>query len=252
MTRVEKQADVKKQLEDVKGEVVKQVKQSTRKRKPWMACGLLLVAAIAGLFLWIGWVIASTGLVTIPLLSTLAFKDPEPTRVVEPGVSAEVYMEEWFTTLLTTRLVQGGGVIQDKGFSLTLPEESLTSSMRNLLAESQMEMIQHEQVQVLIEPDQVMELFVPLEVNGKRTAATLMITLGATDGATSVQLNEIQIGSYRLPKFVIAAFLTPTIERELQDVNARLSGYVDITTLSTQQGDLLLEGELIAEVESPL
>lgn len=252
MARVEKQADMRKQLEDVKGEVVKQVKSSTRKRKPWLGCGVLVVVAILGLILWIGWAIASTGLVSMPVLSALAFKQPEPTRVVEPGVSAETYMEEWFTTMLTTRLVQGGGIIQDRSFSIELPETVLTASLRNLLAGSQMQMIQHEGVQLLIEPEQTMELFVPLEVNGNTTAAKIELTLDVTNGAVAVQPEEIQLGSYRVPTFVVTAFLLPTIERELQDMNAQLGGYVEITTLSTQQGELLLGGELIAEVESPL
>lgn len=251
MSRIEKQADIKKQLEQVKGEVVSQVKQSTRKRKPWLACGVLMLLAVCGTILWFLWNIAATGLVSVPVLSALAYKSPVPTRVVEPSISAGVYMEEWFATHVTQQLVQGGGQLLDREFSLELREGSLTTSARDLVAHSQVDFIGSE-VQVVVLEENEMELFVPLTWNDQDSVVFAKVELAADQGALSVQPTHIQVGSLRLPNFIVATFIVPNLERELRDINTQLGDYAQISEVQTTDGSLQLSGEITADVESPL
>lgn len=251
MSRIEKQADIKQQLEQVKGEVVKQVKHSTRKRKPWLACGVLLFLSVMGLILWFVWNVAATGLVQVPVLSALAYKQPEPTRVVEPGLSAGAYMEEWFATHVTQQLIEGEGEFRNRSFTLELSESSLTTSARDLVSESQMDFI-GSNVQVALLEESLIELFVPITWNGQDSVVLANMELTVVDGMLSVQPDQIQVGSLRLPTFVIATFILPNVERELRDVNAQLGGYASISEIQTSEGVLTLKGEITAEVESPL
>lgn len=248
MARVEKQADVKKQLEQVKGEVVKQVKQSTRTRRPWLACGVLTLLALGGIVLWGLWMIAATGLVHIPLLSALAYSTPEPQRMIESGMPVEPLLQEWIATAALEQARTG----TSSESTLTLTEQMLTSSARQSLSESEWSMFDAEGAHLIIEPNSVVQVFLPIAGNKQQTALQMESLVEAREGQLSVQIQTIQIGSYQLPAVIEQNFITPTLRRELESLNTELRRYLQLTSLSTSEAELTVTGSLAAEVESPL
>lgn len=252
MARVEKNAGIEQRLQDMKGEVVDEVKRRTRRSRPWLTCSLILLVVLVGVCVWGLWSVAATGLVRVPVFTDLAYEVPAPTRPVTPGVPVETVMNEAFTSTLTRRLYEGGGTLSNRSISVEIEETSATASLRSFLEEGDFDWIDASGVQVVVDPDVGVELFVPFLGSELATAMTLTFDLGAQDGNLVVTPTNIQVGSAKIPDFLIAVFLKPLLEAELAKLNAAMVGYAKISTIEILSRAVSVSGELSVEVESPL
>lgn len=248
MSRVEKQANLEQRIVEVKGEVVAEVRRRTRRARPWLTCSLVLLALIVGMFVWAAWSVAATGLIRVPVFTSLAYEVPRPERVVSPGVSAETVLQETFERTLTRRLYEGGGTLENRRIEVQLHESSLTASLRSFAESAGSSWIETSQLQVAIDPEGV-ELFVPLRDSPLATAIRAAFELRAQDGLLVVGPTDIEVGSWRVPDVVIAVVLKPLFEAELKRLNGRLFGYATISRLDLVSGELIVEGELSVEIE---
>ncbi|KKW32189.1 MAG: hypothetical protein UY76_C0037G0002 [Candidatus Uhrbacteria bacterium GW2011_GWA2_52_8d] len=164
MVRVEKNAGLESRLDNVKGEVVREVRRRTRTSRPWLTCSLLLLFVLVGVGVWVAWFVAATGLLHVPVFTSLAYEAPAPIRGVTPGVPVETVLEETFTSTLTRRLYEGGGTLTNRSIQVQIQEASLTASLRSFLEEEGLEWIDSAGVQMAVEPGVGIELFVPLLV----------------------------------------------------------------------------------------
>ena len=94
MARIEKQASLEKQIQDVKP------------RKPWFACLMIFFAVFLIGAGFLAWTVASTGLVSIPVFTRFAYTQPVPVREVAPGVPVETVLREQIATSLIQRFVK--------------------------------------------------------------------------------------------------------------------------------------------------
>jgi len=250
MARIEKNASVEKQLQEVKGDVLKEVKMANRAHRPWVTCSLIALFIFASFFIWITWIIAATGLVEVPLFTRFAYQSPTPIHEVQPGVSVETLMQENFSTLLTQRLYEGGGVIQDTVIELPIPEGSLTTSIRSLLEETDVPFIDTNGIQVAIGPEFGIEVFAPLADSALGTAAVIRFDLSAVDGNIVITPKTIELGSLSIPAFILTSFFEPLIKEELNGLNNQLSGYASVDSISMEQGELILSGEISVEIQN--
>lgn len=252
MARVEKNAGIEQRLADMKGEVVDEVKRRTRRSRPWLTCSLILLMVLVGVCVWGLWTTAATGLVRVPVFTDLAYEIPVPTRPVTPGVPVETVMNEAFTSTLTRRLYEGGGTLTNRSISVQLEESSITASLRSFLEEGNFDWIDASGVQVVVDPDVGVELFVPIFRSELTTAVTFTFDFGAQDGNLIVTPTKIQIGNAQIPDFLIAVFLKPLLEAELAKLNATMVGYAKISMIEILPRTLSVSGELSVEVESAL
>lgn len=252
MSRIEKNAGIEQRLENMKGEVVDEVKRRTRRLHPWLTCSLILLVILVGVSVWGLWSVAATGLVRVPVFTDLAYEIPVPTRPVTPGVPIETVISEAFTSTLTRRLYEGGGTLSNRSISVQLKESSITASWRSFLEEGSFDWINASGAQVVIDPDVGVEVFVPFIVNELETAATLTFDLEAQDGNLVVTPTKIQIGNARIPDFLIAVFLKPLLKTELAKLNAAMVGYAKISTIEILPRVISISGELSVEIEAPL
>lgn len=254
MARVEKNASIEKQIGQVKEEVVREVKHRTRRHHPWFACSLIILAIMMGVLVWGVWTMAATGLVRIPIFTSLAYDVPEPLRDVKPGVPVEVVLEEQFTTTLTRRLYEGGGVLENRTIETSITEESLTATMRTLIEESGIDWIDPLRSHVIIEPGQGVVIFLPLSQpnNGLQTAIRAVFEISATDGVIAVVPADVVVGSARVPDVLVSVFLTPLLEAELAKINELVVGYASISSIEMYSGELVLQGELAVEIQENL
>lgn len=251
MTRIEKNATMTQSLKEMKGDV-DEVKRRTRRSRPWLTCSLALLALLVAVGLWVGWIVASTGLVRVPLFTSLAYEIPTPTRPVTPGVPAEVILQETFTNTLTRALYEGGGTLTNRSITIELEETSMTASLRSLLEESDLTWLDSSQTQVVVEPEVGVEVFIPIENSPQSTAITLVFNLGAQEGNLVVAPTDIFVGNARVPDIITTVFLQPFLETELAKLNAAMVGYASIHRIELLPRAISINGELSVSVESSL
>ena len=249
MARVEKNAGMEQQLEDMKGEVVTHVKRRNRPSRPWLTCSLVLLVMLVGVCVWGVWSVAATGLVRVPVFTAIAYEVPVPTRPVTPGVPAQTVLQEAFTSTLTRRLYEGGGALTNRSIHVELEEGSLTASLRSLLEEGNLDWMDASRAQVVVDPEVGVEVFAPIHGSELGTAVTLTLDLGARDGNLVVTPTKIQIGRARVPNFLVTIFLKPLLEAELAKLNAAMVGSAKISTIEMLPRMLSVDGELSVEIE---
>lgn len=183
------------------------------------------------------------------MFTAVAYDVPAPTRDVTPGVPAETVVDEAFSTTLARRLYEGGGELSNRSIELTLSEASLTASMRSFLEGSDLDWIDPTRTQLVVDPKVGVELFVPF-LSELETAATLTFDISSSGGNLVVTPKDVHIGSAKVPSFLIATFLKPFLEAELEQLNASMVGYATISTIQLLPRELVIEGELAVEVEA--
>ncbi len=251
MARVEKNAELESRLNDVKGEVVREVRRRTRTSRPWLTCSLLLLAVVVGMGVWGAWVVASTGLVHVPGFTSLAYEVPVPIRDVSPGVPVETVLNEVFTSTLTRRLYEGGGTLANRSVDVQIQESSLTASLRTLLEAAGLEWIDSSDAQILVEPGVGIELFVPLNLETQESgdAAVITFDLTVSEGNLVVTPTSVRVGNANIPNVLVTAFLKPFLEAELAKLNAAMVGYAQISEIELLSRELSITGELSVVIQ---
>ncbi|TAL50074.1 hypothetical protein EPN81_03890 [Patescibacteria group bacterium] len=251
MARVEKNAGLESRLDEVKGEVVREVRKRTRTGRPWLTCSLLFLALLVGMILWVTWFVAATGLLHVPVFTSLTYTAPEPIRMVTPGVPIEAVLKETFTSTLTRRLYEGGGTLTDRSVEVQIQESSLTASLRTFLEKSAPEWINSSGVQIVVEPGTGIELFVPLDLESQEPGVAGIITfdLDVDQGNLVVTPVSVRIGAAKIPNFLIVAFLMPLLEAELAKLNTAMVGYAQISSIELLPREVVVKGELAVEIK---
>jgi len=234
MSRIEKGKDVKTELAQLKGEMIKEI-GSKRPKNRLASCSLILFLIIFGLLGFAVWSFAATGLVHVPIVSGFAYHKPEPLRLVTPGVRMETIVEEQ----IKTSLARG-----EQTLSVRLPEESLTSTLRTILETGKSELIESANAQVTIGSDQTFTFFLPLKDSSKQTAIQMKIKATVKDGGLQLEPQTFQLGSLRVPGPLTAFFLQPFIQSQLPALNDSLRSFVKLTDLRYEEGTLMMEGTL--------
>ena len=160
----------------------------------------------------------------MPLLTSLAYDAPQPIRSVEPGTPVEVFVEETLMSELTARLQSGNGEIQDRAVVLTISEESFTASLRSLLQESGIAILDASGAQLVVDPKIGVEFFVPFLDNPRDSAVTITLDVGVADGNVSITPTHLAVGSLNVPRLVISKLVAPLLQQQLEKLNEILLG----------------------------
>lgn len=248
MARVDKQAELQEQV--ARMETQMNHTQEKKRRSPLMTCSLILAAGVLLVIGIIVWAVASTGLVEVPVVTSLAYREPVPVRLVEAGTPMETLLQETFTSTLTQRIYEGGGTLEDRTLEVRIPEDALTASVRTLAQEAGQDWIDADRLQIAIEPGVGAQMFAPLgtENNELNTALTATFDLQATNGLLEVIPSEVKIGSFKIPDVFIAATLERLLEQELAKLNQSMVGYARISQIDVVSGALLVTGEIAIEI----
>ncbi len=194
------------------------------------ACGGCIVLIIVGaiiLFL----MVSKTGLIGNKT------PDAEPTRVVD---ATKVNLDQ-VEVDLTSQILRalGGGDVE-----VRITEEMITAFMRdNLGAEAQQEGIDIARTQVAILEEGSLEIFMPLDVNGKATSLTITVAPSISDGSLKMDVVQVRLGTLKAP-----GFLTDIPEGLINDAIAeqlaQLDEKITLTALDFESGALTLTGSV--------
>ena len=248
MARIEKKSDVKDEIKKMKGEVVKEVRRGTKTRRPKLTCAFTSLAIVAASIAWLLWVVAGTGMMHIPLFSQHAYSVPAPERVVDAGVPFEQVVDEQPSTTLTSRLQAGGGALDEQQISLSIGEDSLTSSFRSSLEELNLELVDSSGAQVMVVADKGFQLFLPIKGSAKETALQVSIWAEVDNGTIRLELGEVQLGDVGLPAFMVASLLSPMIQQYVNELNTAISAYAEVTELEYLDGRVDIAGVFSVEI----
>jgi hypothetical protein len=160
-----------------------------------------------------------------------------------------VFAEETLMSELTARLQSGNGEIQNRAVALTLSEESFTASLRSLLEESGMAILDASGAQVVIDSKAGVELFVPFFDNPRDSAVTITLNVGVVDGNVSITPTHLAVGNLTVPRLVISTLVTPFLQQQLDKLHEILLGYATIDSVAVGEGELTLTGELSIEIQ---
>lgn len=231
----------------MKGEVIKEI-SAGRKGKPWLACSFIFVLLLVSLVGAAAWGVAATGLIEVPGVSPLAYREPRPERIVEPGVPVERLVDEQVKATLAKRLQDGGGQLKDRSIELRLTERSLTASLRSLLEENQDANIDTSRVQVSVDPEIGFTFFLPIKGTTRETALQISVLPTLTDGVLELHPQGFRVGTLPVPNGLTAFFLRPFIHDKMTALNDMLGSFVEVERIEFGEGEATVYGHLAVEI----
>ena len=134
----------------------------------------------------------------------------------------------------------------DKSIHLTIPEATLTAALQEKLREIHDPRLLVEKAQLAVFPDQLLEVFIPLEVRGKTTAIRFTMTLMADgQGGMTGTAKDVWLGSFHLPSFLAETFSQRFLRQAILQVNTKSAAVISFSDITTGSGELLITGTLV-------
>ncbi len=240
MVRVEKHSEIQEEISKLK-----QQKEDTKKEGHTFlkTVALLCFILVVSVCLAAAWFVAATGLVRIPVLSSLAYEKPEPTRVVEPGVPIEDLVKAEFEIQLTERFEQGMPLFDDQALTFRVPESSVTSSLRSGMEEAGVEPpLDVSSSQVVISAEDGFELYLPIKDNPQETAVKVVAKPYLDEGQLKLEIIDMRLGSASIPNWFITSIVGPIVQREIKEVTDRAGDYAGLSAIEYHQGEVVITG----------
>lgn len=248
MARVTKNPETPKKLNgELSGAKVVQPK---KKRGKLFSCLAIVVAVIVLGMIALGWVIAATGLVNIPVISRFAYEEPEPIRYVSAGTPLESYIETSLQNQIADRVRAGGGELQDMSLELVIPETSFTTSFRNALTEqSEADMMfEMKNAQVAFDEERKLEFFFPLKDNEQNSALRLYLVPSVQDGDLKINATDMYLGSLRIPGPLTELFVDQSLQKNTETIADAIRTYVALKEIDVRDKNMLIRGDISAEI----
>lgn len=253
MTRVEKKINLENQVKELVAQVQK-IEEPEKRTVPKnhhgkIFGGGLVLALFLVLGFWVTWILAAAGLVTVPVISSLAYKIPTPIHQAASGVLLEAYVSEFFNTLITERLQTGDGELIDREVSLVLSETTLTASLRDFLAAGNLSFFETNQAQVAIEKENGVEIFIPLANSDNKNALRVLLKPTVENDRLSLGYLKISLGNFTAPGWFSDLVLRPLLNRGLELGKQKLASYSTIDDIKIGERELEIRGTITVEIK---
>lgn len=247
MSRIEKGQPAKQEIEQLKQEVIGEVRKVNRRKVPWRALMFfVMVLAFAGAG---AWVLAASGFVSVPFVSAYAYREPTPTRIVESGEALDAVISSSLGNLLTERLQAGGGELAERSFELVLPESAFTASLRAGLGNDANAVIDPDRAQVAILENEGLEIFLPFRNSETGTALVIVLPLRAQDGVITFDAPNVRLGSLSLPGWASQALIVPPLAQGASAFQNAIAGAATVSDIRFTDGSVTLVGEFQVEIK---
>jgi hypothetical protein len=222
-----------------------------KKPHPLVTCMTIVFALVLVFVAAVLWLVAATGIMAIPIFSRLAYETPTPLRTVTPGVPLETYIQSEVSEILTRRLYEGQGSLQDTSLEMRLTEQSFTASLRGLTQEIGEGLpFDFSAAQVALDAQKGAEIFLPIKENPQQTAVRICVYASAQDGAVSLEIKEASVGALDVPMSVFNSLLHRVVEQSLRSLYEQLGSYVSLHSITYEDGVMILSGDLAVTFET--
>lgn len=215
-----------------------------RTRRSGGCFSFLIAFVVVGLvgLMGISFVVAATGLVRIPLMSSLAFRAIEPVRVVE---ASSEDLSLWFTGALRQESLRQARLgTLNRNVAFTIPEAILTGVVRSVGSTVDVSdvPIDFSRVQVAV-VEESLEVFLPLKET--ETAVLVRVEPQLVDETVSWDIQSVRVGRIRIPQSVVDRLLKNSVEIGTSDLVESLGGVMQVRGISVSEEGLKIEGELV-------
>lgn len=246
--RVEKNQELKQELERTKEQLSSEIKRETRKSHPILTC---LIIVVAVLFVFGGWatsLVAKTGLWEIPVFTNLFYEPPVPTRVVVASGSLNEALTQELTDLVNQRVQEAGGPDIDRDLSLDIQESLMTAAVQTSLTSGP---LGGSGSQIAAIKDQGLEAFLPFTESELNTALVIQLMPRVDqEGSLQVDVNEFRLGQLKAPTWLVNLILRRPITLATWELEREIAKYAELSSVAVYEGYLKLTGELTLEILS--
>ena len=248
--RVSKNQEIKEvqnELKKTKKQLSAEIKRETKKGHPILTCLIIIIVFVLVAGGWISSTVARTGLVEVPVFTSLFYEQPAPLREVVATVPIEETLSDQITETINDRIAAIGGTEIDRSFSFSFAEEALSATVLGLLSEDGF--LENKDAQVVVEKSLGIEVFLPVADNPLQTAITAeMNPFIDQEGLVRVDLTKLKIGSLVLPQWLVNLVLSRPLDLITWEFNKNFSAYVDLEQVQVQDGVLIFMGEISVDI----
>jgi len=204
--------------------------------------GFILICVIAVLV-----VVAKTGLVRIPVVSSVVKSVAEPASIVSvPPQTSDV------VTLL--KLQVEGAVAryarvpteENRLMELRLSDSSVTKSLKGQAFNLGPE-VKAKESQVLFRKDYA-QFFTKIEWQGKQSSLLVNFIPEIKNGNPVLRINKFVVGTLPLPASVLNALVQKELDKELAGFSAQIATLGRLDSLEMRDGAIILKGTLATGV----
>lgn len=210
---------------------------------------ILLLVLFFAVLLRALWVLASTGLISIPVFSSWAFEMPSPLREVSSNVNFQEYISQTLDNVITRRMQSKSGFLQNRSMQVVLPEDILSKGFRSFLqTQAQISFAEPQQSQLVIEQTGMVEVFLPVKYHKQKSAVKLWVYPSLQEGKISFDLTDMWIGSWHVPGWLrknMAQEFLPVLEQRIQE---RIDPYVFLQEFIWSEKTLTVQANLTVQI----
>ncbi len=199
--------------------------------------------------LGIAYLIARTGLVTIPVVSAVAYQQPTADHVVTASTSVTDELQAQLIAALQTKL--NSGTLSDANASLSFTEGSLTTSLREAIKQGAQTVFNADASQVALLADGSVEFFLPLVQNGGVSNILLTVTPSVTDGKIVFAVTRFRVGQLAFPSFMQFLVQWP-VDKLVAQLNDFVEKYVALSSIKIEQGIVHVDGTMTLDLKTLL
>lgn len=196
------------------------------------SCSCIFFSVLLVVAGYIGWSVAATGLVQVPVLSSVAFHEPTPEHKVEPAKGD-------LDALLASQLV---GISSGKDVTLTIPESMLTKMVQSvpIVKGVPLDLARSQIAAFSVEDGGEIEFFA--QWKNKPTALTARFRPEMQNGKLRLVLTRLHVGNWRVPGAVVRLILSRAVNLGVDSLMKDLSRSATITAVEVGEGTLKLSG----------
>lgn len=205
---------------------------------------LLVVALLSAGVLYL---IAKSGLSDVPFMTDAFYTPPTPDHEVQPGTGIQEEMQTQLVAALQKKLQADG--ISDADVSLVFDESTLTSALREAIAQGAEDVFVTERAQVAVVSGGALEFYVPLTSNEGTSALLLRAVPSVTDGGVAFDLTQVQVGQLSLPGWLHGIIQAP-MDRLVAQLNTFLADYASVSAITATEGNVYLDGTMTLDLNT--
>jgi len=235
---IEKVDQKEKLKEEIRGEVVSEMKK--KKHKKFFTCCLLELIIVILILGGITAMVAKTGLVEIPVFSKLFYSAPSPEKIVSTNSAEGKNFEDILGQKLEQQIESGKKSETDSQkveVALEFTEEELTGFLKDMEAA---ENYPFSDSQVSISADGI-EIFGQLKELNK-TFLTVVLKPEVTDNNLKISFTKIKVGNLSLPDALGNFLVDSLLKDQIKSAQETISQNGKLESIDFSDGKIVFRG----------
>ena len=229
MTKID--LDNQEVRQELKREIMEELKHDARRKRlsRGLGCFLLALLLVAVPVLYVSSLLARTGLVEVPLMTSWLYRSSEPVRTVVPLAGSKT------SEILIAEATRAKYDRNFGTFKISLSEAQLTTIAQEGLAVAGNTLpLEIDTVQIAVDNDAV-ELFVTSPRNGRDVTIRLRFMPTVDGGEIKITPKELRIGALEIPPGVSSA-LVPLLDRAIgKTLTEGISNIGQVVAIQTEK-----------------